>query len=148
MTHIVIDRFKIILVFLTHCLVFCRSELSPMKPCNGYTREQFRRNSPTRRLQDFLATFQEDAFRNLTLNAFFPRTLLVHGIEDDTVPFTATSEAARVLRFCGVQNCEEYYAPLTGHQDAVMHLMLGGRVKDFIQTWLDTPAHFQPRSKL
>lgn len=70
------------------------------------------------------------------MDRFFPRMLLVHGIEDDTVPFTSTSEGARIMRMCGVQQCEEFYAPLTGHQDAVIHLMLGGRVKDYIQHWL------------
>ncbi len=119
-----------------------------MKACNGYTREQFRWNSPARRLQDFLATYQEGAFNTLTVNSFFPRTLFVHGIEDDTVPFTATSEAARILRSCGIDYCDEFYAPLTGHQDAVMQLMLGGRVKDFIRGWLEHNQDPELRSKL
>jgi acetyl esterase/lipase len=111
-------------------------ELSPMKACNGYTREQFRLNTPSLRLQDFLITWQESD-SHLVVDRFFPRTLLLHGIEDDTVPFTATSEAARILRSCGVTRCDEYYAPLTGHQDIIMHLMLGGRAQTAIVKWLD-----------
>jgi acetyl esterase/lipase len=111
-------------------------ELSPMKPCNGYTREQFRLNTPPLRLRDFLISWQESDSR-LVLDRFFPPTLLLHGIEDDTVPFTATSEAARILRSCGVTRCDEYYAPLTGHQDIIMHLMLGGRAQTAIVKWLD-----------
>jgi hypothetical protein len=114
-------------------------ELSPMKPCNGYTREQFRLNTPSLRLQDFLINWQEQSDSHLTVGRFFPPTLLLHGIEDDIVPFTATSEAARIFRSCGVTRCDEYYAPLTGHQDIVMHLMLGGRAQTAIVKWLDQP---------
>jgi acetyl esterase/lipase len=109
-------------------------ELSPMKAANGYTREQFRLNTPALRVQEFLISFQESS--RLALDHFFPKTLLIHGIEDDTVPFTATSESARILRACGLTKCEEFYAPLTGHQDAVMHLMFGGRVQTAVVDWL------------
>jgi Prolyl oligopeptidase family len=105
-----------------------------MKACNGYTREQFRRNSPGHRLQDLLATFSES--KALVVDKYFPDMLLIHGIEDDTVPFTATAETARMIRSAGIQNCDEIYVPRTGHQDAVMHLMLGGRVKDLVGRWL------------
>lgn len=122
-------------------------ELSPMKAACGYSREQFRLNSPALRLKDFLISIQE--CDGLCPNVFFPRSLLVHGIEDDTVPFTATSEGARVIRSCGVTKCEEYYAPLTGHQDAVMHLMLGGRVQKSIVDWLEhEEGPLQVRSRL
>jgi len=82
------------------------------------------------------------------MDRVFPRTLLIHGIEDDTVPFTATSEGARILRQCGVTECDEIYSPLTGHQDAVIHLMLGGRVKDSVQDWLCNFARPPMQSKL
>lgn len=75
----------------------------------------------------------------------------MHGIEDDTVPFTATAETAKILRSVGVQTCDECYAPLTGHQDVVMHLMLGGRVKDYIREWLQQrklPTAINLRSSL
>jgi hypothetical protein len=74
--------------------------------------------------------------------------LLAHGIEDDTVPFMSTSEGARILRSCGIDQCQEFYAPLTGHQDAVMHLMLGGRVKDFVRDWISNSDCAPLRSKL
>jgi predicted esterase len=120
-----------------------------MKACNGHTREQFRLNSPAHRLQDFLAIFHEGSSTTLTLSSYFPtRMLLVHGIEDDIVPFTATSEAARILRSCGIDQCQEFYAALTGHQDAVIHLMLGGRVNDSVRRWLSNPDCAPLRSKL
>ncbi|KAG7372341.1 hypothetical protein IV203_018484 [Nitzschia inconspicua] len=111
-------------------------EISPLKAANGFSRTGFLRNSPVWRLQNALTEFQESEGKNC-LQDFFPsRMLLIHGIEDDTVPFTASSEAARVLRSCGVVNCQEYYVPETGHQDAVVHLMLGGRVRNAIIRWL------------
>jgi hypothetical protein len=67
-------------------------ELSPMKACNGYTREQFCLNTPSLRLKDFLITWEESD-SHLVVDQFFPQTLLLHGIEDNTVPFTAKSEA-------------------------------------------------------
>lgn len=107
-------------------------ELSPMKAACGYSREQFRWNSPALRLQDFLVSIKESG----KPDAFFPLTLLIHGIEDSTVPFTATGVAARALRSCGISKCHEVYVPSTGHQEAVMHLMLGGRACEDIIEWL------------
>jgi len=66
-----------------------------------------------------------------------PRMLLVHGIEDDTVPFTSTVDAAAIVRSCGVRGCEECYVPDIGHQDVVMQLMLGGVVRDLVMGWLE-----------
>lgn len=109
-------------------------ELSPMKPVCGYNRNAFRTNSPALRLQDCLADINECHVRSL--DNFLPPMALMHGIEDDTVPFTATGEAARILRSCGVTKCQEIYLAATGHQDAVMHLMLGGRARDATMTWI------------
>eukprot|EP00934_Nitzschia_sp_Nitz4_P002075 Nitzschia sp. Nitz4//scaffold134_size62860//51430//52924//NITZ4_006336-RA/size62860-snap-gene-0.7-mRNA-1//-1//CDS//3329535520//2075//frame0 len=113
-------------------------EISPLKPANGHTRQTFHVNTPAQRLKDFLSQTPSD--RNyateLAIQSLFPRTLLIHGIEDDTVPFTSTCEAAMILRQCGVLQLQEHFAPLTGHQDAVIHLMLGGRVQTAMVDWL------------
>eukprot|EP00521_Asterionellopsis_glacialis_P010150 CAMPEP_0195301100 /NCGR_PEP_ID=MMETSP0707-20130614/28697_1 /TAXON_ID=33640 /ORGANISM="Asterionellopsis glacialis, Strain CCMP134" /LENGTH=455 /DNA_ID=CAMNT_0040363955 /DNA_START=37 /DNA_END=1404 /DNA_ORIENTATION=+ len=110
-------------------------ELSPMKAANGYSREKFKENSPAVRLQRLLATFSES--KAMSLGNFFPQTLLMHGVEDSTVPFTATSEAAHIVRSCGVTKCDEIYLAQTAHQDVVMHLMLGGRARENVVRWLD-----------
>ena len=65
-----------------------------------------------------------------------PNIALVHGIEDDTVPFTATGEAARVLRACGVTWCDELYVAQTGHQDVVVQMMMGGPTQDIVMEWM------------
>lgn len=109
-------------------------ELSPMKAVNGFTREAFRRNSPALRLEDSLVAINECQIRSL--DNYLPRMVLVHGIEDDTVPFTATGEAARVLRLCGVTKCQEIYIPAIGHQDTVMQIMLGGRTREAVVDWI------------
>jgi len=113
-------------------------ELSPMKPVNGYTRTQFRRHSPARALRDDLLR-QTTTAEHQAVSWLLPRTMrlaLFHGMEDDTVPFTATAEAARVLRSCGVTTVEEVYLPDTGHQDMVLQIMLGGRARDGTVEWI------------
>ena len=113
-------------------------EISPMKPVNGYTRTQFRRHSPARALRDLLRQTTPNA-EHQAVSFLLPRTMrlaLFHGMEDDTVPFTATAEAARVLRSCGVTTVEEVYLPDTGHQDMVLQIMLGGRARDGTVDWI------------
>lgn len=109
-------------------------ELSPMKPVNGYTREAFRQNSPALLLRDALAAVPTE--KESTCDELLPAMALLHGIEDDTVPFTATAEAARVLRSCGLTRVQEIYVPETGHQDAVIQIMLGGRMRDATIDWI------------
>jgi acetyl esterase/lipase len=102
-------------------------ELSPMKAACGMTRTGFRHNSPALRLLDSLAD------NDWVAAGLPPSLLLVHAIEDETVPFTATAEAARVLRSCGVPQCQELYlGPGIGHQDTVMQLMIGGPAREAI----------------
>jgi acetyl esterase/lipase len=109
-------------------------ELSPMKAVNGFTRQNFRLNSPALRLEDSLMAIDECQIRST--DNYLPQMILVHGIEDDTVPFTSTGEAARVLRTCGVTKCQEIYVAATGHQDIVMQIMLGGRTREAVVDWI------------
>ena len=69
----------------------------------------------------------------------FPATLLVHGMEDETVPFTATAEAAYMLQSSATgaaTNIDQVYIAKAQHQETVMHLMLGGPTRDAILEWL------------
>ena len=110
-------------------------ELSPMKPVCGYSREAFRRNTPHLRLQDSL--IDDNNVKESLVGQYMPPNIaLVHGIEDDTVPFTATGEAARVLRACGVTWCDELYVAQTGHQDVVVQMMMGGPTQDIVMEWM------------
>ena len=109
-------------------------ELSPMKPACGYTRNQFNMNSPAIRLSHILTEFDENNL--LSVDKILPRMLLVHGVEDTTVPFTATSDCSKLLRACGVSRCEELYLGKTGHEHTVMHFMMGGKTKDAVMEWL------------
>jgi len=145
-------------------------ELSPMKAACGYTRSQFRFNSPGFRLVNALAQEQEEDFITINNNnkkknssddgddgsqksnhgvvkrnknyVIFdkyvpPRgILLLHGIEDNTVPFCATSEAARHLRSIGITHSEEIYLAQTGHEEVVMQIMIGGRAQSAVIDWL------------
>ena len=101
-------------------------ELSPMKPVNGNTRASFLEHSPAVRLQLGEAD-----------GSYLPPMLLIHGADDETVPFTSTAEAAKVLRACGVQSCSEVYIPETAHQDVVVQCMMGGPAFEAILAWMD-----------
>lgn len=74
------------------------------------------------------------------------RILLLHGIEDSTVPFTATSDAAFTLRTCGLVNCDEVYIEKCGHQDVVMQFMLGGAARDITMDYLVTYSKRKSKS--
>jgi alpha-beta hydrolase superfamily lysophospholipase len=71
-----------------------------------------------------------------TMQQITPPMLLVHGIEDAVVPFTATSDAARILKSCGLTDCHEIYLEKTEHQDVIMHFMMGGAAMDAVFDWL------------
>jgi acetyl esterase/lipase len=118
-------------------------ELSPMKAICGYTRQAFRYNSPALRLQAALVDASD------IVNYLPSRMLLVHGMEDSTVPFTATAEAASVLRLCGVTVCQELYIAQIGHQDTVMHMMVGGSTRDAVLEWMNNDSNqSQPRVQI
>ena len=123
-------------------------ELSPMKPACGYTRHAFDHHSPALRLLSLLSTRTHTTHRTNSNSDNFlkvhvdevirnqmPDMLLIHGVEDATVPFTSTSEAAMILRSCGVSCCEERYM-ISGHPDVVMELMMEGRTRRMVMDWL------------
>jgi len=115
-------------------------QISPMKPICGYTRLNFDRASPAKRLLSNLASFREQVdsadSANLTMQQITPPMLLVHGIEDPVVPFTATSDAARKLKSCGLTDCHEIYLEKTEHQEVIMQFMMGGPAMDAVFDWL------------
>mmetsp|Transcript_18307 Transcript_18307/g.20857 ORF Transcript_18307/g.20857 Transcript_18307/m.20857 type:complete len:557 (+) Transcript_18307:124-1794(+) len=123
-------------------------EISPMKPACGYTREAFHSYSPAMKLQSLLKysgssgddggrtkKWREGKIDSMVSKLMVPM-LLVHGMDDDVVPFTSTSEAARIIKSCGAMHCSEYYLSKTGHADVIMHFMLGGRSADAVMEWL------------
>ncbi len=125
-------------------------EISPMKPACGFTNAEFDRHSPALRLEAFLKEMNEnsdgtcmmDNVVDFNTTKLIPPMLLVHGVEDDVVPFTSTSEAARIIKSCGAENCTELYPSETGHVDVVMHFMFGGRSTGTVIDWLvDLPDH-------
>lgn len=104
-------------------------ELSPLKAAGGLSLEALHANSPAQVLQNFLL-IQEP------IQAYMPQSiLLVHGMEDTTVPFTATAEVARRLVACGLAP-QQLYLAKTGHQDVVLHMMLGGLTYQKLIAWL------------
>jgi hypothetical protein len=125
-------------------------QISPMQPACGSSRKLFDLYSPHLRLRDLLGvSSQSDTnatndsknkevvmVEETRIMKDLPPMLLVHGVEDHVVPFTSTSEAARIIKSCGA-TCKEYYVPKTDHADVVMHFMLGGKSKDFVmKSWI------------
>jgi len=126
-------------------------QISPMQPACGSSKKLFDLNSPHLRLRTLLVGKSEDSLLSLSneidakkeelveeaiVFKDFPPMLLVHGIEDHTVPFTSTSEAARIMKSCGAI-CKEFYVPKTDHADVVMHFMLDGKSKEFVmKNWV------------
>ena len=105
-------------------------QISPMKAICGGSRDNFSLASPVSRMyRTFLMSTD-------ILEEYAPPILLVHGIEDDTVPFTATADAARSLRQCGLTHCDEVYLEECGHQEVVMQFMLGGNARDVTMDYL------------
>ena len=98
-------------------------------------------NSPANQLQDLLLI--QEPLRH----AIPQRILLVHGMEDTTVPFTATTELARRLAACGLSS-QQLYLAKTGHQDTVMQLMLGGMTQKKIVAWLEDDCHHGKTSSI
>jgi pimeloyl-ACP methyl ester carboxylesterase len=121
-------------------------ELSPMKPVNGFTRLAFQQNSPAQRLQNALKSLSSSAEE--ALNQVCPHIALIHGVEDDTVPFTSTSEAARLFRSFGLTRVQEVYIPSTGHQEAVVQSMLGGKVSEEVIGWIERNFDFPSSSNI
>jgi acetyl esterase/lipase len=99
-------------------------EISPMKPGCGYTMDSFDLHSPAVRL----AAMSTKRSKYLKL----PDMLLIHGVNDDVVPFSSAKRAANILQNWGYDNVETHYLKSTGHQDTIMHLMFGGVARDFI----------------
>jgi hypothetical protein len=121
-------------------------EISPMKPACGSSRQNFHAHSPAIQLvqlQSKCDNNNDNVNGNLLMVGggsfahLLPRNmLLVHGVEDTTVPFTATAEASYLIRSCGVRQCEELYLSKTGHQETILQFMVGGKTQDAVHSWL------------
>jgi pimeloyl-ACP methyl ester carboxylesterase len=107
-------------------------ELSPLKPVCGGTRAHLVEHSPHCYLPHTLSQHPEDGITCLPAFA----CLLLHGMDDATVPFPSTAEAARGLRACGMQHVHEVYLPNIDHTDPVMHLILGGPTLTVVQEFV------------
>ena len=106
-------------------------QISPMQPACGNSREMFLRYSPAVQVSHMFAKCSLPEEQN-SFSRSFPPMVLVHGMEDDTVPYSASKEAGRVLRASGITQCSEIYERDAGHEEAIMQVMIGGPVQDII----------------
>lgn len=71
-------------------------EISPMKPAaEGFS--GFDKSSPTRLLQQNMMTIFNEIVDETSYEKYFPPTILLHGENDDVVPYTSTTEFANEL---------------------------------------------------
>ena len=110
-------------------------ELSPMKAACGNDKESLSNYSPV--LQLFQNLIKRPGHERELVNQYCPRMAMIHGVHDDTVPFTATRQAAKLLNLAGITKCDEMYLSETGHSETVFELMFGGRTQTAVMNWLD-----------
>ena len=103
-----------------------------MKPACGNSQEMFLRYSPAVQASRMYAKCSSTKKRRAFAESF-PLMHLVHGMEDETVPYGSSKEAARVLRSCGIAQCHDIYEKDTGHEQSIMQVMVGGPVQDIVQ---------------
>lgn len=89
-------------------------EISPMQPA-AKGASNWDKCSPSLLLDSTPAGF---------ITAYWPKTLLVHGLKDTTVPDTSTRELARVLRYKGA-SVEGVYPTKGTHADCIFDMIFG-----------------------
>ena len=105
-------------------------QISPMQPACGNSREKFLRYSPAVQLSHLTKSLSSKE-RNL-LSGYFPKMTLIHGMEDSTVPYSSSKEAARIFKTTGFTQCAEIYEKDVGHEEAILQIMLCGPIQDIV----------------
>jgi len=109
--------------------------LSPLSQACGGSVHQWRQHSPTYMVNQ---RKQRQSRAGVDL-AWLPRTLLVHGELDSTVPCSSSANFARALdessHYHG-NNCDLRILPKVEHAETVLHVMFGGPTGDTILDWM------------
>ena len=109
-------------------------ELSPMKAACGNDKANLSDYSPV--LQLYKTLIKRPEHERELVDEHSPRIAMIHGMQDDTVPFTATREAAKFLNLSGITKCDEMYLTDKGHSDTVFDFMFGGKTQTAVMNWL------------
>jgi len=124
-------------------------EMSPLKPVCGFSVENFIENSACFRLEQCLLDQEReecDVAEEVELVDHLPQMLFVHGVLDDTVPYTSTQkivDAILSIESSDVEEkCHEILLEDVGHSDTVMHLMFGGKTRDSLVDWFQSWSLF------
>lgn len=99
-------------------------ELSPMKPACGVTLENMNFYSPSLRL----STVPRGSFEQVA----GPNIFILHGVKDDTVPFTSSRKGAKLMRAWGLSSIYDEYLHDVDHTGIVFDIMFGGKSKQNI----------------
>lgn len=97
-------------------------EISALKPACGDTEENWIKLSPTRVLLE-------------GNTAKLPRTLILHGAIDTTVPYTTALNFTEAALLTG-QAIDLEVFPTVGHSDTCLQLIMGGETRDCVVEWL------------
>ena len=108
-------------------------EISPMKPAGGFTRELLNYYSPTWRMKN-------KQHPGAAESTNIPKILLIHGMDDDTAPFTSTSDLYFTLKEKSNSSnidISQFIMEKTGHVETLTELIFGGKSKDIIINWIN-----------
>jgi hypothetical protein len=53
----------------------------------------------------------------------------LHGVDDDTVPFTSSRKAAKLMKAWGLSSIDDIYLHEVDHTSLLFDLMFGGKSK-------------------
>jgi len=113
-------------------------DLSPMKAACGNDVKRLSNYSPVLQFTNQLN--EQSLYLKSLANDLCPHMAMIHGVQDETVPFTSTRQAVKLLRNAGITKCDSMFMSETGHSDTVFELMFGGKTQSVVMDWLEHRA--------
>lgn len=113
--------------------------ISPMSPSCGLTSDNFVKISPTTLWKELTTSNANNIFFK---KATIPNMIFIHGVDDDTVPYTSTIQIVNELTAASKAfgengfHCKGLLLQHVGHPDTILHFILGGPTQDIVLRWL------------
>lgn len=113
--------------------------ISPLTPACGHTYDNFAKVSPATLWKQLTSSNSDD--NHLIQKLTIPKMAFVHGLEDDTVPYTSTTKLVNELTnssktYSQIPFCQGFLLQNVGHADTILHFILGGPTEYIVLRWL------------